>query len=505
MARGLLLAGMICLFPGDCGAGSDERRLLHFLFVERFYSPLERPVANESLPIRVNFTLDLQQIIDVDEKNQIIHTNIWLQMKWRAANLVWDPLEYGGITTIRVPAQKVWIPDILMYNSADEKFDATFHTKVVVSSDGSCLWVPPGMLKSTCDIDITWFPFDEQKCEMKFGSWSHDGRFLDLHEEDPAGGNTRTFYPNGEWQLIGVPVRRNVVAYECCPEVYIDLVYTIHIRRRTLYYGFNIIIPCLLISSMSLLLFLLPPDAGEKISLGVTILLSLMVFLLLVAETMPPTSDALPLIGIYFCCIMVMTSLSVLFTVVVLNFHYRGPETHTMPPWIKLGVNVVLAKVLRMSRPPLVKRRQSVCRYRLADVQASERTTHSLLPNLLESEEEYRHQQESNGLSRHTRGSSCTSDWIRPPPLVSRDTHVQQGDDTMLTECCGHVTRELTNVLHEVRKITARLRQDEEETEVKSEWRFAALVIDRLCLWICLAATLISTLAILCSAPHLIA
>ena len=68
--------------------------------------------------------------------------------------------------------------------------------------------------------------------------------------------------------LVGVPAQRNVRSYVCCPEFYIDIVYTIHIRRRTLYYGFNIIIPCLLISTMSLLLFLLPSDAGEKISLG---------------------------------------------------------------------------------------------------------------------------------------------------------------------------------------------------------------------------------------------
>jgi nicotinic acetylcholine receptor len=70
--------------------------------------------------------------------------------------------------------------------------------------------------------------------------------------------------------LSGVPVKRNVETYECCPEVYIDLTFTIHIRRRTLYYGFNIILPCVLISSLSLLLFILPPDAGEKISLGMS-------------------------------------------------------------------------------------------------------------------------------------------------------------------------------------------------------------------------------------------
>jgi nicotinic acetylcholine receptor len=59
--------------------------------------------------------------------------------------------------------------------SADEGFDGTYATNVVVKSNGSCSYIPPGIFKSTCKIDITWFPFDEQKCEMKFGSWTYDG------------------------------------------------------------------------------------------------------------------------------------------------------------------------------------------------------------------------------------------------------------------------------------------------------------------------------------------
>jgi len=66
----------------------------------------------------------------------------------------------------------------------------------------------------------------------------------------------------------GLPAERNVKQYDCCPEQYVDVVFTIHIRRRSLYYVFNLIIPCALISSMALLTFTLPPDAGEKISLG---------------------------------------------------------------------------------------------------------------------------------------------------------------------------------------------------------------------------------------------
>ena len=64
---------------------------------------------------------------------------------------------------------------LLLGSSADEKFDGTFQTNVVVSHDGSCLYVPPGIFKSTCKIDITWFPFDDQKCDLKFGSWTYSG------------------------------------------------------------------------------------------------------------------------------------------------------------------------------------------------------------------------------------------------------------------------------------------------------------------------------------------
>ena len=63
---------------------------------------------------------------------------------------------------IRVPPSTIWAPDILMYNSASESFDSTYQTNVVVSSAGLCTYIPPGIFKSSCPIDITWFPFDDQ-------------------------------------------------------------------------------------------------------------------------------------------------------------------------------------------------------------------------------------------------------------------------------------------------------------------------------------------------------
>ena len=71
--------------------------------------------------------------------------------------------------------------------------------------------------------------------------------------------------PPGNEGILG---KRSEKFYECCKEPYPDVTFTVTIRRRTLYYGLNLLIPCVLISALALLVFLLPADSGEKISLG---------------------------------------------------------------------------------------------------------------------------------------------------------------------------------------------------------------------------------------------
>jgi len=282
-------------YPFGAYSGLHERMLLEDLLA--YYNKLERPVANESEAVVLTFGLTLQQIIDVDEKNQILTTNVWLNLEWNDVNLAWNETEYGNVQDVRIPPSSLWKPDILMYNSASEAFDGTYPTNVVVTSSGSCTYIPPGIFMSTCKIDITWFPFDDQNCEMKFGSWTYNGFKLDLKLKSSDGGDISTYVTNGEWALIGVPATRNEVIYECCPEPYLDITFIIKIRRRTVYYFFNLIVPCVLIASMAVLGFTLPPDSGEKLSLGVTVLLSLTVFQDSVSATMPITSLQIPLLG----------------------------------------------------------------------------------------------------------------------------------------------------------------------------------------------------------------
>lgn len=60
-------------------------------------------------------------------------------------------------------------------NSADGNYEVTIMTKAILHHTGKVVWKPPAIYKSFCEIDVEYFPFDQQTCFMKFGSWTYDG------------------------------------------------------------------------------------------------------------------------------------------------------------------------------------------------------------------------------------------------------------------------------------------------------------------------------------------
>ncbi|KAJ8878210.1 hypothetical protein PR048_018787 [Dryococelus australis] len=111
-----------------------------------------------------------------------------------------------------------------------------------------------------------------------------------------------------------------------------DITFNMTMRRKTLFYTVNLIIPCVGITFLTVLVFYLPSDSGEKVTLCISILLSLTVFFLLLAEIIPPTSLAVPLLGKYLLFTMILVTLSISVTVFVLNVHFRSVSPPACQP-----------------------------------------------------------------------------------------------------------------------------------------------------------------------------
>ncbi|XP_071658505.1 neuronal acetylcholine receptor subunit beta-3 isoform X4 [Patagioenas fasciata] len=288
----------LCLSHSDVAAFSSiaesEDMLLKHLF--QGYQKWVRPVQNSNDTIKVHFGLKISQLVDVDEKNQLMTTNVWLKQEWIDHKLSWNPDEYGGITAIRVPSESLWLPDIVLFENADGRFEGSLMTKVIVKYNGVVTWMPPASYKSSCTMDVTFFPFDRQNCSMKFGSWTYDGNMVDLILVD-ENVDRKDFFDNGEWEILnakGMKGNRKDGLYS-----YPFVTYSFVLRRLPLFYTLFLIIPCLGLSFLTVLVFYLPSDEGEKLSLSTSVLVSLTVFLLVIEEIIPSSSKVIPLIATY--------------------------------------------------------------------------------------------------------------------------------------------------------------------------------------------------------------
>lgn len=111
-------------------------------------------------------------------------TNLWVKQKWFDYKLRWDPEEYGGVEMLYVPSEQIWLPDVVLFNNWDGNYEVTLMTKATLKYTGEVFWEPPAIYKSSCEMNVEYFPYDEQSCFMKFGSWTYNGAQVDLKHLD---------------------------------------------------------------------------------------------------------------------------------------------------------------------------------------------------------------------------------------------------------------------------------------------------------------------------------
>ncbi|KAL3318204.1 Neuronal acetylcholine receptor subunit alpha-3 [Cichlidogyrus casuarinus] len=307
----------------ECGL--HEKRLRNKLFDANYYDKRERPVLNPQDSVHITIKGDMVQIMDVDEQNQVIQTILWLSFSWNDYNFKWNPKEYGGLTSIVDKPDNIWMPDLILYTSADSNFDQMYKSMVVIHNYTEVFWMPPGFFRSTCQMHIKWFPFDHQECKFKYGTWTHTSKLIRM-SLDGNKTSVTNYVTNTEWALTEFDVRIDQDEQDF-QYYYV----TIHLQRRSLYYLFNSILPCLILSLICLVQFGLPPDANEKISLGVTILLSVTYCLQITSEKLPPTSLDVPLICEYHLLSMQKATDSHLFLVHDVDERWVTGQHHLAP------------------------------------------------------------------------------------------------------------------------------------------------------------------------------
>ncbi|KAL4230816.1 hypothetical protein ACF0H5_011190 [Mactra antiquata] len=255
----------------------------------------------------MNVTIDLalMSIVKVDELQESVQLLTVVFVSWKDDRLVWNSSDYNNTKEIFLPVENVWHPEFFIHQPThgnnrigDIERQLTHHY-----NSGLVKWNFVDTLTISCSFDLTQFPWDVQTCDILFVVWGYqhehirlkinkDFIILDFYEENSA------------WSM------KSTKAYVAPHPHKSKVGFQFVLQRRPDFFVMTIFLPIILLSVLSIFVFMIPIESGERISFSFTILLTIVLFITLVSSYVPQSAESIPAMCFFllFQCIQCVTA-----------------------------------------------------------------------------------------------------------------------------------------------------------------------------------------------------
>jgi len=273
---------------------------------------LEPNVSQAGTDVRVQ--LRFFKLTEVALDRGSLTAKVWWRMKWQDTRLAWNESAYGGITQAEYAAvsysdqesTEIWLPDITPYNGKFGLMDSFDPAVARVASSGNVQWSRPGNLEVLCRFTgMMMFPLEEDiECVVEIGGWYRSGGFQGVlpyvdGDGQPAcaieeAAEESSLYSYTEHEIAYLECETDVYQYDCCPnEPWPILKVRIHFKRALAFYTLGFIVPIVIFTTASFMVFLIGERSGERIGLGVTLMLVIEVTKYTVQAWLPKCGELL--------------------------------------------------------------------------------------------------------------------------------------------------------------------------------------------------------------------
>lgn len=267
------------------------------------------PKLDQTQQLSVDLKFALNSIKDFDEVGGTLEVVGTLMIQWTNEILTWSStglVSGGTMDSTYLTLDNIWHPPIVLSNAVDSLVRIGDKTdRVLIYYNGTHIWRPAIILKASCSVNARFFPYDTQRCNITFITWDYLSSEVTLTSSDTVI-DTTDYSANEIWNND----ETSVLTYTDNGKAYVT--FTIKLSRQPLYFLVNIVLPILLLGIMNTFVFLLP--IGEsRVSYAITAFLTFSVFLTVIGNNLPKTSDPLSLFAVYT---VVMVAMSGLITVI---------------------------------------------------------------------------------------------------------------------------------------------------------------------------------------------
>ncbi|XP_052829242.1 5-hydroxytryptamine receptor 3A-like [Octopus bimaculoides] len=288
----------------------DEERLKNTLLLN--YRKDIRPVFNLYTTIDVSINLTLHTLYDLDFVNNLLKARYLISAWWTDEYLTWNPLDYNNIEHIYIPENLIWTPSLMMCNSVNEQGDSNINREVYVDYEGTVYLWSLKYIETYCQVNAYTYPFDVHYCGIEMCVPLHspnetriqtiyyrnmnftENYKWDIHFSGEANGKVEEF----SYALVGMRLRRKL---------------TVGILAM--------LIPTVMMTILTVFVFLLPPESGEKVSLATTIFLSNVLYLVQIDKNTPKNSKNPSLLILYLMLLSMLSGIVTLGSVVISKLH----------------------------------------------------------------------------------------------------------------------------------------------------------------------------------------
>lgn len=355
------------------------------------YVPTARPATELNKPVHVQLMIDLIRIDELDATKETMTTTFMLVQTWKDPRLAWNTSQYGGIKSIRMRERSIWRPDIEVANQAPG-FSLTSEALPSINYDGTVVYVPFKTVPSYCSMDLSLFPFDTQKCSIKFTPWTHNalevdlglhGHYMNTTDQMKIPSESRSDF---QWDLLDGTATVSSQKFEYCPEKYFYFNVNLQLRRNTNFYRYVVTWPSVVACFLVPFLFAIPSHSSQKITYGLVLMIFESTVILTFAETNSFDHKTVPNIAIFHLITLILTSTSLLFSIFVMSASSGDRRKH-VPAWLqRLALNdSYLRKVLCLGKYRDSKRHSTGRGFLLEDPETHE-THEPELRNVSENE-----------------------------------------------------------------------------------------------------------------------
>ena len=356
----------------------------------------------------------------------------------------WEPSDYGGIDVIPIRGDNIYLPVIVRQSSAAEMTpifsrEGGLSTLIWVDYMGNVYATVAGTFRTDCRIDLVAFPFDNQTCDFVFQVWQHSNTQLALQLDplEPISLQVKSSASQAMWMIDELIASERVATLDIAN--FSALVYTVKTSRRSVYYIWNLLIPCALLSTVQLAAFFMP-YGPERVMFAITLVLSLHLFQESVNRQLPATAEPIPIMK--YSGSQMMIGIMVTIESVIMIYALQVLGGRRVPKWLSQFRNIFYT---RGRRAFLLRLRKDN-----AEAEAKEK-------EVLEKSNDGHDSKLSLGNGVHSNIGSRT--------ITSRKSSMTvQGHEKMTVE---------------------------EKEERVDEWKDTILMFDRMVFVLCLAATVI--------------